>query len=80
LTPRLVQPQLLSHGAQEPFLNRVNGAPRLQALFSTFVKSDSLVPLMRNLLGWTATLLFMFQPLAQLVRASNAYRPTHLKD
>ena len=66
-----------------------------QALFSTFVKSDSLapaavagavslalftasrlgrlpaalVPLMRNLLGWTATLLFMFQPLAQLVRA-----------
>ncbi len=106
MTPRLVQPQLLSHGAQEPFLNRVNGAPRLQALFSTFVKSDSLapaavagavsvalftarrlgrlpaalVPLMRNLLGWTATLLFMFQPLAQLVRASNAYRPTHLKD
>ena len=28
---------------------------------------DALKPLMRNLLGWTATLLFMFQPLAQLV-------------
>lgn len=28
----------------------------------------SLEPLSRNLLGWTATLLFMFQPLAQLVR------------
>ena len=26
-----------------------------------------LEPLSRNLLGWTATLLFMFQPLAQLV-------------
>ena len=31
---------------------------------------DALKPLMRNLLGWTATLLFMFQPLAQLVRAT----------
>ena len=29
---------------------------------------DAMKPLMRNLLGWTATLLFMFQPLAQLVR------------
>ena len=28
----------------------------------------ALEPLSRNLLGWTATLLFMFQPLAQLVR------------
>lgn len=31
----------------------------------------TLEPLSRNLLGWTATLLFMFQPLAQLVRASS---------
>ncbi len=28
----------------------------------------ALQPLSANLLGWTATLLFMFQPLAQLVR------------
>lgn len=27
----------------------------------------ALAPLSANLLGWTATLLFMFQPLAQLV-------------
>ena len=30
-----------------------------------------LQPLSANLLGWTATLLFMFQPLAQLVRFTN---------
>ena len=30
-----------------------------------------LQPLSANLLGWTATLLFMFQPLAQLVRLWN---------
>ena len=33
---------------------------------------DALKPLMRNLLGWTATLLFMFQPLAQLVSPLSA--------
>lgn len=33
----------------------------------------ALEPLMGGLLGWTATLLFMFQPLAQLVRGAGLF-------
>jgi len=38
---------------------------------------NALKPLMRNLLGWTATLLFMFQPLAQLVSLLSEPRRTY---